>query len=386
MDRSFLRRFHANTIFHRIRVQPDVSQREIIDITNFDKSTVSSIVNEFIERGLVERRAKASASGRGRPSESLVISPASGLLVGVEVEANELIFVLCGLDGAVLAELVLPFDGRLEGVETAIADGVDAVVALSNSDAKVLGIGVSLPGLVDSHGTLIHVPALGWRDVDVLGRLKTKCKSPVYVGNDGKAAAMAEHMFGACIDMENFIYMFSGSGVGGALFLDGTIYKGAGGLAGELGHIKIVPQGRFCTCGASGCLSAYLTEPALIEEISRLGSLKPKSFEEIIELAQQGDPIVLNVLEHAGDVLGSAISSLINIFNPPLVLLGGDLAMAQRFLSGSVDKALRRLAHPAMYSEQIVKFAEPGVGGPRLGGIALALDGVTDVAGSHILP
>lgn len=386
MDRSFLRRFHASKIFHRIRIQPDVSQREIIDRTGFDKSTVSSVVNEFIERGLVERRAKASASGRGRPSEGLVIAPRAGLLIGVEVEANELIFVACGLDGAVLAERVVSFDGRLEGVESVISNGVDRLVADTGSDAHVLGIGVSLPGLVDTHGSLVHVPALGWRDVDILGRLSQTCKAPVYVGNDGKAAAMAENMFGACVDMENFIYLFSGSGVGGALFLDGTIYKGAGGLAGELGHIKIVPQGRFCTCGAAGCLSAYLSEPALIEEISRLGKSKPRSFEEIVGLARAGDPIVLNVLEHAGDVLGSAISSLINIFNPPLVLLGGDLATAAPYLSGSVDKALRRLAHPAMYTTDILKFAEPGVGGPRLGGIALALDGVTHVTGSHVLP
>ncbi|HEY8576200.1 MAG TPA: ROK family transcriptional regulator [Devosia sp.] len=386
MDRSFLRRFHANSIFHRIRIQPDISQREIIERTHFDKSTVSSIVNEFIERGLVERRAKASASGRGRPTEGLVISPASGLLVGVEVEASKLIYVACGLDGTVLAEQVLPFDGRLDDVEIAITTGIDSVVSLTGSGAKVLGIGVSLPGLVANDGKLVHVPVLGWRDVDILGRLSQRCTAPVYVGNDGKAAAMAEHMFGACVDMDNFIYLFSGSGVGGGLFLDGTVYKGAGGLAGELGHVKIVPQGRFCSCGASGCLAAYLTESALIEEISRLGSVRPTSFAQIIELAEAGEPIVLNVLEHAGEVLGSAISSLINIFNPPLVLLGGDLSAAKPYLSGSVDKALRRLAHPAMYGENIVKFAEPGIGGPRLGGIALALNGVTDIAGSHVLP
>lgn len=386
MDRSFLRRFHASTIFHRIRIQPDISQREIIEKTGFDKSTVSSIVNEFIERGLVDRSVKAAASGRGRPSEGLVISPASGVLVGVEVEAREMILVACGLDGTVLAERVIAFDGTLEGVEDFIAKGVDLVAKATGSSAKVLGIGVSLPGLVDSGGTLVHVPALGWRDVDILARLRKTCSAPVYVGNDGKAAAMAEHMFGACVDMQNFIYLFSGSGVGGGLFLDGTVYKGAGGLAGELGHIKIVPQGRFCTCGASGCLSAYLTEPALIEEISRLGPITPRSFDHIVELARDGDPIVLNVLEHAGDVLGSAISSLINIFNPPLVLLGGDLALAAPYLSTPVERALQRLAHPAMYSPGIVKFADPDVGGPRLGGIALALDGVTDIAGSHILP
>lgn len=386
VDRSFLRRFHASAIFHRIRVEPGISQREIIERTGFDKSTVSSIVTRFAERGLVERHAKTGESRRGRPSEGLVISPNSGILVGVEVEASEMVFIACGLDGAVLAERVLPFDGAVAGVETFIANGVDAVVAASGSTARVLGIGVSLPGLVNTEGALVHVPVLGWRDIDILGRLKNACASPVYVGNDGKAAAMAEHMFGACIDMDNFIYLFSGSGVGGALFLDGAVYKGAGGLAGELGHIKIVPQGRFCTCGASGCLSAYLSAPALIEEIARLGAVRPRAFDHIVELAEAGDPVVLNVLEHAGDVLGSAVSSLINIFNPPVVLLGGDIALAAPYLGHALDRALQRLAHPAMFSRSTVKFADPNIGAPRLGGVALALDGVTDIENSHVFP
>jgi len=386
VDRSYLRRFHASAIFHRIRVEPGISQREIIDRTGFDKSTVSSIVSGFTERGLVERRAKTGESRRGRPSEGLVISPDSGILVGVEVEASELIFVACGLDGSVLAENALDFDGRLDGVETVIADGVETIVEASGSAARILGIGVSLPGLVNNEGALVHVPVLGWRDVDILSRLRAACTAPVYVGNDGKAAAMAEHMFGSCIDMDNFIYLFSGSGVGGALFLDGFVYKGAGGLAGELGHIKIVPQGRFCTCGASGCLSAYISTPALIEEISRLSAERPQSFDDIVDLAKAGDAVVLNVLEHAGDVLGSAVSSLINIFNPPVVVLGGDIAVAAPYLSNPLDQALQRLAHPAMFSRSTVKFADPDLGTQRLGGVALALDGVTDIGNSNVLP
>lgn len=373
-------------MFHRIRLEPGVSQRGIIDRTGFDKSTVSSIVNQFIKQGLVERRGKSSESGRGRPSDGLHISPTAGILIGVEVEASEIVFVACGLDGAVLAQSSTAYDGIVDGVEVYISDGIDSVVAAAGSSARVLGVGASLPGLVDRDGALVHVPALGWRDIDMLGRLRSRLPWPVYVGNDGKAAALAEHMFGSCIDIENFIYLlFSDLGVGGGLFLDGSLHKGAGGLAGELGHIKIVPQGRFCTCGAAGCLSAYLSAPALIEEISRLGAEPPRSFEHIVELAEQGNPVVLNVLEHAGDVLGSAVSSLINIFNPPIVVLGGHIGPAAPFLQAALDRSLQRLAHPAMYSRSTVRFADSMVGSPRLGGVALALDGVTDVVGSTVI-
>lgn len=384
MDRSFLRRYHASTIFHRIRIEPGISQRGIIERTDFDKSTVSSIVNHFIEHGLVERRGKVSEARRGRPSDGLFISPEAGVLVGVEVGATEIAFTACGLDGSVLSHQVLAYDGRIDDVEDFIRGGVDAVVSASASSASIRAVGVTLPGLVDKAGVLVHVPALGWRDIDMLNRLRRTLPWPVYVGNDGQAAAMAEHMFGSCVDVANFIYLlFSDAGVGGGLFLDGALHKGEGGLAGELGHIKIVPQGRFCTCGAAGCLSAYLSAPALIEEISRLGSVRPQSYEHIVELAKAGDGVVLNVLEHAGDVLGSAVSSLINIFNPPVVVLGGHIAPAAPYLSAALDRSLQRLAHPAMYARTSVRFSDAT--SPRLGGVALALDAVTDVVGPTVL-
>lgn len=385
MNRSYLRRYHANAIFHRIRLDPSISQREIIERTGFDKSTVSSIVSRFAEMGLIERRPKPEANRRGRPSEGLQISPNSGLLVGVQVEAGAVGFVACGLDGSVTASRIEPFSGALDAIATCVKSGIEAVVDASGSSAPVMGVGVSLPGLVKRDGTLVHVPILGWRDVDMLECLKDVAVAPVFVGNDGKAAAMAERMFGACTDIDDFLYLFSGSGVGGALFLDGEIYGGADGLAGELGHIKIVPQGRFCSCGASGCLSAYLSEPALAQEIERLGGRVPNGFTSILEGAKAGDEIILNVLDHAGEVLGSAVSSLVNIFNPPVVLLGGDIALAQPYLSAAMERALLRLAHPAMYSRSTVRFSEISEGMPLLGGVAIALDGITGLDGSHVL-
>lgn len=385
MNRSYLRRFHANAIFHRIRLEPSISQREIIERTGFDKSTVSSIVSRFAEMGLIERQSKPEANRRGRPSEGLQISRNSGLLVGVQVEAGAVGFVACGLDGSVMASRIEPFNGALDGIAAYVKAGIDAAVTASGSSAPVMGVGVSLPGLVKRDGTLVHVPVLGWRDVDMLALLDGVTQASIFVGNDGKAAAMAERMFGACTDIEDFLYLFSGSGVGGALFLDGEVYGGADGLAGELGHIKIVPQGRFCSCGASGCLSAYLSEPALAQEIERLGGRVPNGFASILEGAKAGDEIILNVLDHAGEVLGSAVSSLINVFNPPVVLLGGDIALAQPYVSVAMERALLRLAHPAMYSRSTVRFSELSEGMPLLGGVAIALDGITGLDGSHVL-
>ena len=386
LDRLAIRRFHANTIFHRIRVEPNISQAEIIARTGIDKSSVSSIVNSFAELGLVERSVKKASNGRGRPSEGLVISPNSGLLIGALVEADRIEFIACAMDGAPLAILDQPFDGTPEGLGVSIGEGFNTVIERSGSSARVLGMGVSLPGLVNNQGMLVHVPVLGWHDVELTTRLSTITGVPVFVGNDGNAAAMAEHMFGSCIDLNDFLYLFSGSGVGGALFLDGFIYRGAEGLAGELGHIKVVPHGRFCTCGASGCLAAYLIEAALIDEVHRLGGSRPARFTEILDRAAQGDTLVLSVLDQAGEVLGSAVSSLINIFNPPQVLLSGNLALGQKYFEGGLRRALQRLAHPAMLSRSTIRFTESPSDMLRMGGVALALDGVTSLGGTHVLP
>lgn len=383
---SIVHRFHANEIFHRIRLSPQISQRDIVERTGIDKSTVSSIVNRFHDLGLIVRAPHAARKRPGRPTEGLSLSPHSGLLIGVQVEIEEIAFVVAGLDGMPLATERTPFSGDVEGIERTIAEGVQRIRAASGREGPTLGVGVSLPGLLDSDGILVHAPVFGWRDVPILDLLSRTVAEPLYIGNDGKAAAMAERMFGSCVDIDDFVYLFSGSGVGGALFLGGHIYRGAKGFAGELGHIKVVPQGRLCSCGASGCLSAYLSEPALAAEINQISGVPTHTFADILARAEAGEAIVLEVLEEAAEVLGSALASLINIFNPPLLVLGGDMARAGRFLEPGLARSLRRLAHPSMYAQSRVVFSELSAAKPYLGGVALALDGVTGLDALRVIP
>ncbi|PZO77978.1 MAG: transcriptional regulator [Mesorhizobium amorphae] len=386
MRSSFTRRFHANEIFHCIRLEPQISQRDIIEKTGFDKSTVSSVINSFSVMGLVMRAPKQSENRPGRPSEGLAISPQSGLLVGVQVDLGETVFVASGLDGQPVAQHRMEFDGKVGSLAAHATAGIETVRAASGRDAPLLGIGVSLPGLIDRDGVLLHAPVLGWRDVPVLDLLRREIASPIYVGNDGKAAATAEHLFGACVGIKDFIYLFSGSGVGGALFLDGETYLGMNGLAGELGHLKVVPQGRICSCGSAGCLSAYLSTPGLAREIGAASGRPVASLGEIIERAETGDAITLAVLEQAGGILGSAVASLINTFNPPVMAFGGDMARAERFIRPALERGVARLAHPRMAEATRFVFSEISVHQPYLGGIALALDGVTGLEGEGVFP
>ena len=383
---SIVHRFYANEIFHRIRLEPRISQRDIVARTGFDKSTVSSIVNRFHELGLIVRQPNSPQKRPGRPTEGLSISPHSGVLIGVQIDYGELAFVVAGLDGQPLESYSQPFSGKLRGLETTVAEGVQRIRAASKRTGPVLGVGVSLPGLVNSAGVLVHAPIFGWRDVPMFDLLSKTISAPLYIGNDGKAGAMAEHMFGSCVDVKDFIYMFTGSGAGGAIVIDGQIYRGTTGFAGELGHIKVVPRGRLCSCGAMGCLSAYVSSPALAAEINHLSGLSVQTFAEILDRAKDGEELIIDALDEAAEVIGSALASLINIFNPPLLVLGGDMSRAVSFLEPGVTRALRRLAHPSMYAQTRVLFSELSAVKPYLGGIALALDGVTGLDSSRVIP
>lgn len=386
MDRSYIRRLHANAVFHRIRLEPEISQRDIIAKTGLDKSTVSSIVNRFDELGLIVRSQNVAENRPGRPTEGLSISPHKGLLVGVQIESHSIAFVIAGLDGQPLVTHRRDFDGAIDGIERVIAEGIAGGRDACEREGDVLGVGISLPGLVNDDGRLLHAPVLNWRDVPIYDLLRPSIDPPLFIGNDGKAAAMAEHMFGSCVDVDDFIYLFSGSGVGGALFLDGEMYLGAQGLAGELGHIKVVPQGRPCSCGSYGCLSAYLSEPALCTEIRHLSGAEPRSFDDVLSRAAAGDAAVLGVLARAGEALGLAVADLINIFNPPLVALGGDMSRAEIYLRPALEATLQRLAHPSMRAQSEIIFSAISAEKPYLGGVALALDGVTGLDEHHVLP
>lgn len=383
---SIVHRFYANEIFHRIRLEPRISQRDIVERTGFDKSTVSSIVNRFDELGLIVREQNRPENRRGRPTEGLSISPDSGVLIGVQIDFGDIAFVVSGLDGVPIESYSQPFSGQLEGLETLVAEGVQHVRGASRRNGPVLGVGVSLPGLIDAAGLLVHAPIFGWRDVQIYDLLSKAIPYPLYIGNDGKARAMAEHMFGSCVDVKDFVYLFTGSGVGGAIVIDGQIYRGTTGLAGEFGHIKVVPRGRLCSCGAMGCLSAYVSTPALAAEINHLSGLSVNTFSEILEHAEKDDELIIGALDEAAGTIGSALASLINIFNPPLLVLGGDMSLAERFLEPGVTRALRRLAHPNVYAQTRVIFSELSAEKPYLGGVALALDGVTGLDSSRVIP
>ncbi|MFC0407729.1 ROK family protein [Roseomonas elaeocarpi] len=385
MHPSIVRQIHASRIFHVIRLNPLLSQRELVRQSGFDKSTVSTIVQQFEARGLVERE-RGSGDGRpGRPGERIRLSERSGLLVGVNLRPGSIHLGAARLDGTLLAErqaglcqpeqLGATVQAAIEAMLTEVGRGME----------EVLAVGVALPGLLSRAGHLPQSPNLGWRDVPLREILTRAVTRPVFLDNNTNAAALAEYLFGSAVEFPDFVYLESGSGVGAGIFLDGEVFRGASGFGGEIGHHKIVPGGRLCRCGASGCLSAYVSVDSIRERLARRGHGEVDLAG--LELrARQNDPAVLDVLTEAGQFLGAGLANIINIFNPPLVVLGGGLSRLHPWMRPAMEAAIARDALAAAREDCRIDLAALSASTGSWGGVALALEGCTRFDAAEAVP
>lgn len=379
MHPADLHHISASRIFHAIRRRPHVSQREIADMTGTDKSTVSAVIRNFAAAGLIERTLGRGGQGPGRPGESIAISPHGGLLAGVHPRPEGIRYVVSGLDGEPLHALTraLPTPARLaQEVRAGIAE---ITAAVGRKPSEVRAVGISIPGLVNRDGVLAQSPNLGWRDVALRHVLARGTHWPLYIDNNANAAAAAEFLFGRGNGASHFAYVESGSGVGAGLFIDGSLYRGTRGFAGEFGHTKVVPQGRPCRCGSLGCLSAYASDYSIIERLRQRG-VAAATRADVVAAASGGDATTRAVLHEAGHHLGVGLANLLNLLDIQLFILGGGFAALAPFMRPAIASTLDDLALPAATAGCHIETSDIGSWDRPRGGIALALEGCT----SHV--
>ena len=376
MHPSYLRQFHASQIFHALRAHPGITQRELAELSGCDKSTVSLILKRFEDIGLVERYAGNTNGRPGRTPEVLRISSLTGLLIGMHLEFETMRIVAAGIDGTRISMKSYPIPKSPEDLAEVTRNGIAELCQSIDRDvAEIRSVGVTLPGLVASGGGLAQSSNLKWYSVAVPELLQNITGAPVYIDNDTNAATMAEYLFGACGHLSDFIMLDSGIGLGGGIFLDGRLFRGKSGFSGELGHIKVVKDGRICGCGSCGCLSAYLSEPAIVQRAARV--LPVTTLEELFALAAAGDRDALNIFYEAGGFLGIALSNLTNIFNTPAIVLGGLLARMWPYIEASTRRSLEDNAMRAPLADLEIITSDLSLEPLPSGGIALALEGFT---------
>jgi predicted NBD/HSP70 family sugar kinase len=378
-SQTSLHRANLERVVRAVRMAGSLTQAEIARSTGLSAATVSNIVRELKDGGTVE---VTPTSAGGRRARSVSLSGDAGIVIGVDFGHTHLRVAIGNLAHQVLAEESEPLD-----VDASSAEGFGRAEQLVNrliettgvSPGKVIGVGLGVPGPIDvESGTLGSTSILpGWTGINPGQELAGRLGVPVYVDNDANLGALGELVWGSGRGVRDLAYIKVASGVGAGLVIDGTIYRGPGGTAGEIGHITLDESGPVCRCGNRGCLETFTAARYV------LPLLKPShgpdlTMERMVQLAREGDPGCRRVIGDVGRHIGSGVANLCNLLNPSRVVLGGSLAEAGELVLAPIRDSVSRYAIPSAARQLSVL---PGALGGRaevLGALALVLSEMGD--------
>ncbi|WP_029421589.1 ROK family transcriptional regulator [Alicyclobacillus macrosporangiidus] len=356
IDAAEMRRRNKLTVLNAIRNHPGISRAALSEATGMNKATVSSLVAELMEEQFVVEVGPGSSTGGRRPIR-LQFHAGAAYSIGVDVQIHSVRLVLCNLDHEVAWERLLPMEPASMSSDELVSQLADSIRQLIDGAPKsphgVIGIGISLPGLVNYRTGYIHyIPNMGIRDLPLADILQSEFRIPVFIDNDANCGAWA--MYREHPAVESLVFVNVGIGIGAGLVLDGQLYRGFAGLAGEYGHMTIDPMGLRCSCGNRGCWEQYASESALLalwnEVYARTDDgLRCTGFDvvpRLLERAQAGDENAVRAFAHIGHYLGVGLANIANTLNPELMVIGGRLAASERFVREELEHTLRSRALP----------------------------------------
>jgi predicted NBD/HSP70 family sugar kinase/DNA-binding transcriptional ArsR family regulator len=348
-----LRRLNRLRVIRALRDEGQISRAEIARRTGLSRSTVSSLVADLQADGLVVERPEpglAHGAQGGRPPILLSFDASAGAAVGIDFGHSHLRVAVSDLGSRILAERTQPLDtdhDAQEGLDAA-AELVEATLADAGVErSAVIGAGMGLPGPIESGEGVVGTSAIlpGWIGMTAEAEMRRRLDIPVMVDNDANLGALAEAAFGAGRDAGDLVYLKASSGIGAGLILNGRLYRGAGGLAGELGHVLVDPNGIVCRCGNRGCLETVAGTGALIDRL-RPTHGDDLTVEGLLAAAQAGDAACRRAIHDAGRALGQVVATLMNVLNPELFVVGGHLGRAGDELLAGVRESVARAALP----------------------------------------
>lgn len=340
-NRQLIREINKSLVLNIVRDHGSISRTDIAHAAHLSLATVSGITNELIEQGLIYEHEEGTSTGGRRPI-MLALNPHAGLVAGAKLTDTHLIAALTDLNADVVDRRMVPLgeDRSPEAVISVLAGELDALRE-AHPDRPVLGLGVGMAGGIERRSGVVRFsPFLGWREVPLRQLLERRLGLPVVIENDVNTLTMAEKWFGSGVGVSDFLVITLGRGIGMGMVLNGQLYRGGLGGGGEFGHTTVAPDGPQCDCGKRGCLEAFVSDPALLGRM-RSGIGHDLTMEQAVTLARQGDSVAHTIFASAGRTLGTAVANLINIFNPPLLVVGGEGARALDLMLEPLQDALQ---------------------------------------------
>ncbi len=387
-DQATVRRLNLALLMRSLARGGPRSRARLADDTGLNKATVSSLVTELVDRGLVTEGI-IQRSGVGRPGRTIEVNTGVVRCIGLELNVDYLAGVITDLTGRVLARrrLVLPMIelgparamGRVADLAAELVADCGAVVD------QVETLHLSLPGLIDiDAGVLAYGPNLRWREVDVVHSLTGRLGWPgtrIGVDNDANLGAMAEYACGPSAGSANLLYLVGEIGVGAGMLIDGRILRGATGFAGEVGHMPIGDPAALCGCGRYGCWESAVGMNAVVDAVSEAGDCLRDSdidmatrLKQIIQRAEAGNARTLRALAETGRRLGIGASVLANLLDPEVIIFGGHFAALQRYLQDAVTAEMRSRVLGGAVMACRVEFSTLGFEAPAMGAAHAGID------------
>ncbi|MCL7970544.1 MAG: ROK family transcriptional regulator [marine benthic group bacterium] len=367
-----------------------VSRADLARRADISRSTVSDLIKPLLRTGLVAEVGAGQSRGGRRPIVLEFQDEAFGIL-GVDIGAAHVAVALADLRGQVLAWKHAQHEVRSdpEGTRRVIAELSDGCLAQwGGGTGRLVGVGIAVPSPVNpaQPRILSEVALPAWRGHDWLDDLQVRYGVPVLVDNDANLGALAERWWGAGLGVDDFVYIKVATGIGAGQIVGGEIYRGATGIAGEVGHLVIDPLGPKCPCGLAGCLTTLVGSRALIERAAALAEKHPKSalggsdptVERIADAAVAGDPLARQVVHEAAEHLGIALAGIVSMLNPAMVIVGGGLTRVGELLLDPLRDVIGRRSSITSVAGTQVRASDLGERATALGAATIVLQAALD--------
>jgi predicted NBD/HSP70 family sugar kinase len=335
-----------------------MSRSELAESIGLSRSALTEMSRVLIQSGFIEESPSVVDKQRkGRPSIMLSLNAKYGYFVGVGLTEDPPLMALTDCHGNVLAEHQIGLFMEPEEVAAAIGRGLPYLTRASNiSRDQVLGIGVALSGHVNhADGICLHSNMLGWHDVPIARIVERVTEIPTYIDNDAHAVALGEKLFGLARELKSFTVVMLGKKIGGGSYMQGRLYRGHTGAAGEIGHCTVAPGGPRCECGKEGCVDVFASSSALLRRAAELG-LQVDEIGQLEALAASGEVKAIELLRHAGSALGIAVANSIQINNPELVLFADLVGFGNGIFITSARQAIESNIMPHLLATTRLEF------------------------------
>jgi len=382
---------HKKSIIRHLYQQSTMSNTELSKCLNLSTPTITTLLNELIDDELVQDYGLGSSSGGRRPN-LYGLKKNSLFALGIDMGRYTTRMAILNNHNEKVTDIKycsIKMRDEIEVVNEVYANANKLIEDSGIDREKLIGIGIDMPGLVDSSkGTNETYSFDKKRTVKQI--FEEKFKKPVFIENDAKVMALGEYRFGLAQGKKDVLTLNIGWGVGLGMILDGRLYRGSGGFAGEFSHIQLLEDGPLCTCGKLGCLETVGSATALARlakegiaagKISHLKYMVNEDLDKleakiIIKAANQGDQYAIHILSKVGQQLGKGIATLIQLFNPELIILGGRLSQAGQYIIAPIQQSLNKYCIPRIREDAEIQISELGQNAAVMGAVALVMENI----------